>query len=66
MLNLVITFSIPGISIGGHVGGLIGGFVAGYILTDLGPARFRDQPMIPTAIVAALGVLLVGGCLAIV
>jgi membrane associated rhomboid family serine protease len=28
VLNLVLTFSIPGISIGGHIGGLIGGGVA--------------------------------------
>jgi membrane associated rhomboid family serine protease len=28
VLNLVLTFSISGISIGGHIGGLIGGFVA--------------------------------------
>jgi membrane associated rhomboid family serine protease len=32
LLNLVITFSIPGISIGGHVGGLIGGAVCGYVM----------------------------------
>jgi membrane associated rhomboid family serine protease len=29
ILNLVLTFSIPGISIGGHVGGLIGGALCG-------------------------------------
>jgi membrane associated rhomboid family serine protease len=28
VLNLVLTFSISGISVGGHIGGLIGGFVA--------------------------------------
>jgi membrane associated rhomboid family serine protease len=28
VLNLVLTFSIPGISVGGHIGGLIGGAVA--------------------------------------
>ena len=28
VLNLVLTFSISGISVGGHIGGLIGGAVA--------------------------------------
>ena len=28
VLNLVFTFSIPGISVGGHIGGLIGGALA--------------------------------------
>ncbi len=32
LLNLGITFLIPGISIGGHIGGLAGGLIAGYIL----------------------------------
>jgi membrane associated rhomboid family serine protease len=32
VLNLVLTFSIPGISIGGHVGGLIGGAVAALVV----------------------------------
>jgi membrane associated rhomboid family serine protease len=32
LLNLVITFLIPGISVGGHLGGLLGGFLAGKLL----------------------------------
>jgi membrane associated rhomboid family serine protease len=32
VLNLVLTFSIPGISIGGHVGGLIGGALAALLV----------------------------------
>ncbi len=64
MLNLLITFSIPGISIGGHVGGLIGGFVAGWILTDLGPSRAR-QAWIPVAGVAAVGVGVAVACLVV-
>jgi membrane associated rhomboid family serine protease len=36
VLNLAITFLIPGISIGGHVGGLIGGALAGLVLSRFG------------------------------
>lgn len=64
VLNLAITFSLPGISIGGHVGGLIGGFVAGWILTDIGPAQWKN-PAVPTALVAALGLVVFGTCIAI-
>ena len=39
LINLGITFIIPGISIGGHVGGLVGGLIAGYLLFDLGERR---------------------------
>jgi membrane associated rhomboid family serine protease len=35
MLNLVFTFAIPRISIGGHLGGLFGGALAGWMLFDL-------------------------------
>jgi membrane associated rhomboid family serine protease len=36
VLNLVITFLIPGISIGGHIGGILGGLAAGLILSRYG------------------------------
>jgi hypothetical protein len=32
ILNVVFTFSIPGISIGGHIGGLIGGALAALLV----------------------------------
>jgi membrane associated rhomboid family serine protease len=64
VLNLLITFSIPGISIGGHVGGLVGGFVAGWVLTDLGPKQIR-QAWVPEALLVVLGVAVVGGCLVV-
>jgi membrane associated rhomboid family serine protease len=36
VLNLVFTFAVPNVSIGGHVGGLIGGALCGLALTRLG------------------------------
>ena len=40
LLNLFITFTIPGISIGGHLGGVVGGAIAGWVV--LSP---RNRPM---------------------
>jgi len=59
VLNLIFTFTIPGISIGGHVGGLIGGFVAGWILADLGPRHLRN-PNVALAGVVLLGLAALG------
>jgi len=59
-LNLVFTFAIPGISIGGHVGGLIGGFAAGYLLTDLGPKHLRD-PRLTAFATVLVGVAVAAG-----
>lgn len=35
VINLLITFGVPGISVGGHVGGLIGGLLAGWAVFAL-------------------------------
>jgi membrane associated rhomboid family serine protease len=59
LVNLLITFTISGISIGGHIGGLVGGALAGACLVEL-PSRLstnrRDGLILGTALVVALGV----------
>ncbi|MET0489838.1 MAG: rhomboid family intramembrane serine protease, partial [Acidimicrobiales bacterium] len=60
VVNMIFTFAIPGISVGGHIGGLIGGALAGWLLILL-PLRSRALPsFLPTAAVLALGVAVIG------
>jgi membrane associated rhomboid family serine protease len=59
VLNLVLTFLIPGISIGGHVGGLVGGALAALAFSS-----FQRTPMVATLLVVAVGVLAVAVSLA--
>lgn len=58
-LNLLITFTIPRISIGGHIGGLIGGALVGSVLVELGERR-RLPRYLPELVCAAIGVAAVG------
>jgi membrane associated rhomboid family serine protease len=53
ILNLVLTFAIPGIAIGGHIGGLIGGSICGVAL--LAPRRDRRwwELAVPIMVMAA-------------
>lgn len=62
LINLVISFALPGISWGGHVGGLIGGALAAIAL-QLG-ARFRQQAVALAACVV-LGAACFAGCIAV-
>jgi len=63
-LNLLVTFTIPGISIGGHVGGLVGGAVAALVLFDLRD-RMRIAPLVPAALCVALALAAVAGAIAV-
>jgi membrane associated rhomboid family serine protease len=55
VVNLLFTFAIPGISIGGHIGGLIGGGLCALAFSSL-----RRSPALATLSMAAVGVLSVG------
>jgi membrane associated rhomboid family serine protease len=58
VINLAISFAVPGISIGGHLGGLIGGIVTTLAFTQLGRQRTAFAGIGATAIVT---LLVVGG-----
>ena len=63
-INLLFTFAIPGISIGGHLGGLIGGALAAFLMFDLRD-RVRMPPLMPVALAAGIGVASVLGSIAV-
>jgi membrane associated rhomboid family serine protease len=63
VINLVFTFLVSGISIGGHLGGLVGGLIAGWLLVML-PQQSRAMPsFLPLAAVIALGAAVFGASL---
>jgi membrane associated rhomboid family serine protease len=62
VLNLVITFGVSGISVGGHIGGLIGGALAALLIT-YGERRIRSAA-IEVLGLAALGAIAVAIALA--
>jgi membrane associated rhomboid family serine protease len=65
IINLVFTFSVNNISIGGHIGGLVGGAVAALIVNQLERSRVPNAKTIEYAVLIALcAVTFVGGILA--
>jgi membrane associated rhomboid family serine protease len=64
-INLVFSFAVPGISIGGHIGGLIGGSLAAIAVFDV-PQRIRSLPASAGMVLAgAVGAVAVVGSLAV-
>ena len=64
VINLILTFAIPGISIGGHIGGLIAGALGGLILWEWGPRLGRNAPpALPVMACGAIAVALYAGCI---
>jgi len=61
VLNLGITFLIPGISIGGHLGGLVAGGIAAVLLFEVGERR-RGMQGLALAGTIALGAALAVAC----
>ena len=65
-LNLVITFTISGISIGGHLGGIVGGALAAFVLSEFGKRHMAARRLHTTALAAVLVVIVIGAVGAIV
>jgi len=67
VINLVFTFGVPGISIGGHLGGLAAGILAGLVLSGFGRGHLAYGRMSPLVIVslAGLGAAMVAGSVAV-
>jgi membrane associated rhomboid family serine protease len=64
-LNLLLTFSLSFVSVGGHLGGLAGGALAGLVIAEL-PRAARGLPRaVPTLLAAGVGVLAVLASLAV-
>jgi membrane associated rhomboid family serine protease len=62
-INLVISFTIPGISWGGHIGGLIGGTLAALAI-QVGDRYYSRSQVLGLAGCAAIGLASVAGALA--
>ena len=55
VINLLITFAIPGISIGGHLGGLVAGGIVGYLLLHPRSERYGLAAIVLSSCVVVIG-----------
>lgn len=60
VLNLLLTFAVPGIAKGGHVGGLIGGLIMGYLLIELDERRrMFGRGIVPAIVIGTLATVVI-------
>lgn len=64
LLNLVLTFTIRGISVGGHLGGVVGGAICGWFM--LAPGWKPVPRWVGSAVPVAVGVLSLAASVALV
>jgi membrane associated rhomboid family serine protease len=63
VLNLIVTLTYRGISVGGHLGGLVAGLLCGLLIVEVGERRRMSQLALSGC--ALLGVLSVVGAIAV-
>jgi membrane associated rhomboid family serine protease len=63
VINLVFTFSVPNISVGGHIGGLIGGGVAALVVAWFEHRRMPNKLAAEMIALVVLAGVAVAGCL---
>ena len=56
VINLVFTFAVPGISIGGHIGGLLGGIATGVVLSGYGRGNLAYGRWTPLTVLGLVGI----------
>ena len=56
VINLIFTFGIPGISIGGHLGGLAGGVATGLVLSGYGRGHIAHGRLTAPVLLGLVGI----------
>jgi membrane associated rhomboid family serine protease len=64
IINLVFTFSVPNISVGGHVGGLVGGAAAALVVAAFERSRMPNRLPVEIMAMVILSGIAVAGALA--